>query len=92
MLIRCLLLETVCMFKEYLEVKVLRREKLDVPAGVFDCFVIEPRLMTAGIFRREGKMQIWLSADKHKLPVMMRSKLYFGSVWAKLEGFTLGNK
>ena len=74
-----------------LEVEVLRKERLKVPAGEFDCFVLEPRLQTAGIFRREGRMQIWLSDDEHKLPVMMRSKLYFGSVWAKLESFTLGD-
>ncbi len=75
-----------------LEVLVRRREKIKVPAGKFDCFVVEPLLKTSGIFRREGDMQIWLSADEHKLPVMMRSRLYFGSVWAKLTGYRLGDQ
>ncbi len=75
-----------------LEVKVLRKERINVPAGTFDCFVVEPLLMTSGIFRREGDMQIWLTDDEYKLPVMMRSKLYFGSVWAKLSGYKLGDR
>ncbi len=75
-----------------LEVMVLRREEINVPMGKFNCLVIEPRLMSAGIFRREGRMQIWLTDDEYKLPVIMRSKLYFGSVWAKLTGFRLGNE
>lgn len=75
-----------------LEVKILRKERVDVPAGEFECFVLEPLLMSSGIFRREGDMQIWLSDDEHKLPVMMRSKLYFGSVWAKLQRYRLGGE
>ncbi|MDP8237659.1 MAG: DUF3108 domain-containing protein [Candidatus Hatepunaea meridiana] len=77
--------------KQYkLEVLVLRKERIKVPAGKFNCFVIEPKLMSSGIFRREGKMQIWISDDENRLPVIMRSKLYFGSVWAKLTGYSLG--
>ena len=75
-----------------LEVQVLRKETIEVPAGEFNCFVVEPLLMSSGLFRREGDMQIWLSDDEHKLPIMMRSKLYFGSVWAKLSGFRLGGE
>ncbi len=78
--------------KQYrLEIVVLRKEKIKVPAGEFDCFVVEPKLMSSGIFRREGKMQIWLSDDEYKMPVIMRSKLYFGSVWAKLVSYRLSD-
>jgi len=75
-----------------LEVLVLRKETLKVPAGKFECFVVEPKLKSSGIFRREGRMQVWFSDDEYKIPVMMRSKLYFGSVWAKLESYKLGGE
>ncbi len=48
-----------------LEVEVLRKERLKVPAGEFDCIVVEPYLQSAGIFRREGRMQIWLTDDEY---------------------------
>lgn len=73
-----------------LEVKVLRRESIKVPAGKFDCFVIEPQLKSAGLFRKKGSMLVWITADENRMPVMMRSRLYFGRVWAKLTKFELG--
>jgi len=74
-----------------LEVRVLRRETIEVPAGKFKCFVIEPLLKSSGLFRKEGIMQIWLTDDEHRMPVLMKSKLYFGRVWAKLVKYKLGN-
>lgn len=75
-----------------LEVKVLRRETVDVPAGSFRCVVIEPMLQSAGLFRREGGMQIWLTDDERHLPVLMKSQLYFGRVWAKLVAYRRGDQ
>ncbi len=70
-------------------VHVLRKETVEVPAGTFDCVVAEPRLKSAGLFRAEGTMQIWLTDDEKHMPVLMKSKLYFGRVWAKLHKYRL---
>lgn len=63
-----------------LQVKVLGREKVSVPAGNFTCVVIEPVLRAGGIFRNNGKLQIWLTDDERRMPVMMRSKVSVGSI------------
>jgi len=79
--------------KQYmLEVKVLRRERVEVPAGTFDCLVIEPQLQSSGLFRKEGSLQIWMTDDRFRMPVLMQSKLYFGRVWAKLVEYTRGQE
>lgn len=67
-----------------LEVKVLRRETVKVPAGTFDCFVVEPILKATGIFEQKGKLTVWLTADHRRMPVMMKSKIVIGSVEALL--------
>ncbi len=67
-----------------LEIKVLRRETVDVPAGKFDCLVVEPILRAAGLFKGEGRLMIWLTNDEHKIPVLMRSKVIIGSISAEL--------
>lgn len=67
-----------------LEIKVLRRETVDVPAGKFDCLVVEPILRAAGLFKSEGKLTVWLTNDEHKIPVQMRSKVIIGSISAEL--------
>lgn len=67
-----------------LEVVVLRKERVKVPAGKFSCFVVEPRLRGEGIFKHQGRLLVWLSDDQRKLPVMMKSKIVVGSIVAKL--------
>ncbi len=57
-----------------LEVKVLRIEKVKVPAGTYECFVLEPILKASGIFQHKGRLTVWLSTDPSHIPVMMKSK------------------
>ncbi|MGB2698157.1 MAG: DUF3108 domain-containing protein [Candidatus Zixiibacteriota bacterium] len=73
-----------------LEIKVLRREKVMVPAGEFDCLVVEPMLRASGIFKHTGKLTVWLTNDKFKIPVLMKTKVAVGSIASKLEKYTLG--
>jgi hypothetical protein len=69
-----------------LKTQVHRRERVSVPAGDFDCLVIEPMLRTPGLFRNEGSLTIWLTDDARRIPVQMKSKLPIGSVSVVLTG------
>ena len=73
-----------------LKIKVLGRETIDVPAGEFDCLVLEPLLSATGIFRHEGKIKVWVTDDRLHMPVLMKSKVLVGSIFAELEQFELG--
>lgn len=61
-------------------IKVLRRERIKVPAGEFDAIVIQPIIKTKGIFSEGGRAEIWLSDDQDRIMLQMRSKLSFGSL------------
>jgi hypothetical protein len=63
-----------------IEVKVLGRQRVETPAGTFDCVAIEPILKASGIFKNQGRLVIWLTADQRRIPVMMRSKVTIGSI------------
>lgn len=68
-----------------LTVKVVKKEKVKVDAGTFECFVVEPAIREgAGIFQAKGKLWVWLTADDRKLPVLMKSKIAVGSIIAEL--------
>jgi hypothetical protein len=73
-----------------LEVKVHRRETIKVKAGRFDCLVVEPLLLSSGIFKHEGKLTVWLTDDRLKMPVLMKSKVLVGSISAELTSYELG--
>jgi hypothetical protein len=73
-----------------LKVIVHRRESVTVPAGTFDCFVIEPVIREGGIFTAKGKLTIWITADERRIPVLLRTKILVGSISASLLKFRLG--
>jgi uncharacterized protein DUF3108 len=68
-----------------LEVRVLGRDRVSTPAGVFNCVVIEPVLKAGGIFKNKGRLVIWLTDDERRMPVMMRSKVAIGSISVVLQ-------
>ena len=62
------------------KIRVLRREKVTVPAGTFEAIVIQPTIKTKGIFSEGGKAEIWLSDDADRIMLQMKSQLPFGSL------------
>jgi len=71
-------------------VRVLGREKVDTPAGKFDCIAIEPMLKAGGIFKNKGRLVIWITDDDRRMPVLMRSKVSIGSISVVLQEFRSG--
>ena len=73
-----------------LEVRVIGRDRVHVPAGTFDCVVVEPILHAGGIFKNNGRLQIWLTADARRMPVLMKSKVAIGSISVVLQDVNPG--
>ncbi len=74
-----------------ISVIVHRRERVEVKAGKFNCLVIEPVIKVEGLFKKKGRMLIWITDDKRKMPVKMESKIPVGSVQAVLLQYREGN-
>ena len=72
-----------------MEVRVLRREKMEVPAGTFQCVVVEPLLKSEGVFRSQGSIYVWLSDDERRIPVLVKSKVPIGSISVSLTDMRL---
>lgn len=75
-----------------LVIKVLAEERVTVDAGTFDCLVVEPFLREPGLFRQKGRLTVWVTNDKYRIPVLMKSKVIIGAVSAVLKDYTLANK
>jgi hypothetical protein len=67
-------------------IRVVRRERVTVPAGTFDATVIQPVIKTKGVFAEDGRAEVWLSDDEHHMIVQMKSKLSIGSINLYLKG------
>ena len=77
--------------KYVLEVKVKKKETISVSAGTFDCVVVEPLLQSVGVFKHEGKLTVWLTDDRLRMPVLLKSKVLVGSISAELSDYHLGD-
>jgi len=73
-----------------LVVEVHGRERITVPAGTFDCIVVQPVIQGEGLFQFEGDLTIWLSDDARRLPVLMKTKVKVGAIDASLKSFRPG--
>lgn len=70
----------------YIEVKVLKRERIKVPAGEFDTIQVRPLVKPEGVFEGKGGALIWLTDDARRIPVKAQTKVRVGSVTAVLTG------
>ncbi len=75
-----------------LVVKVMAEERITVDAGTFDCLVVEPFLRYPGIFTQKGRVRVWVTNDKYKIPVLVRSKVIIGEVSAVLKEYKLAER
>jgi hypothetical protein len=61
-------------------IRVVRRERVKVPAGTFDAIVIQPVIKTKGVFSESGHAELWISDDERRVILQMKSQLSFGSL------------
>ena len=67
--------------------EVIKRETIKLKAEKYDTYLLEPELKDlSGVFRKSinATIKIWLTADKRKIPVRIKSKVVVGSFVAEL--------
>lgn len=69
-------------------IRVLRKERIKVPAGTFNAIVVQPVIKTKGIFSENGHAEVWLSDDDRRIMLQLKSKLSFGSLNLYLKSYS----
>ena len=67
--------------------EVIKRETIKLKNGKFDTYLLEPEIKDlSGVFRKSknATIKIWITADKRKIPVRIKSKVVVGSFVADL--------
>ena len=70
-----------------LDVRYLGKETIEVPAGKFECIVVEPLVKEGGLFKSEGSIIIYMTNDQAKIPVRVKTKVIIGSINADLTSY-----
>jgi hypothetical protein len=74
-------------YRYLLDLEVERRETIKIKSGSVDAFKIVPRIKNVakqGYAERLNEAAIWVSADSRRVPVMLTSKIVFGSIYMEL--------
>ena len=61
---------------------IVGRERIEVEGERYDTYLVEPELKeVGGVFEksRDARIRIWVTADKRRIPVRIRSKVVIGS-------------
>ena len=66
------------------EIIFLGREKLKTDIGSIDCLKFKPKVATGELFQEQYPMELWVTDDRNKIPVMIRSAVIIGSVRIEL--------
>ena len=69
-------------------VRVLRTERIRVPAGEFDAVVVKPIIRTKGLFSEGGEAEVWFSNDARHIPLKVRAKVSIATLTMELQSFT----
>ena len=67
--------------------EIIKRETIKLKNEKYDTYLLEPELKDlSGVFRKSknATIKIWLTADKRKIPIRIKSKVVVGSFVAEL--------
>ncbi len=71
-------------------VRVLRTERITVPAGTFDAVVVQPIIRTKGLFSEGGEAEVWFSNDARHIPLKVRAKVSIATLTMELRSIKGG--
>lgn len=72
------------------EARVVKKQKIYVADKWHETFLVEPDLKhIGGVFKKtkDAKLRIWVTADKRRLPIKIKSKVVVGSFVAELVSY-----
>lgn len=66
---------------------ILDRKNIKTEWGEIPCIALRPMLQEGRVFKEEEGMTIYVSDDANKIPVLIESSLFIGSVKVELTGY-----
>ena len=73
-----------------LKVIVHGKERVEVEAGTWNCFKVEPVIEGEGLFKHEGKLTLYITDDANRIPILIKTKVPVGSIDVELKSYRPG--
>lgn len=63
-----------------LKIKYLGKETIKIRKGKFKCLKFVPVVQKGRIFKKEDDLQVWISDDENKIPLLAKASILVGSI------------
>lgn len=74
-------------------IEVLRKDRIEVPAGKFETIVVKPIIKTDGLFSEGGRAEIHFTDDERRMLVYMKSRIpVVGNLTLHLKEVQMGTR
>jgi len=70
-----------------LKIKYLGKETIKIRKGKFKCLKFVPVVQKGRIFKTEEDLQVWISDDENKIPLLAKAKILVGSIKMEVTDF-----
>lgn len=70
-----------------LNIKILQKEDVDVPAGDFRAIVVQPNVKEGALIKKAENIAVWISNDDRKIPLKIQLDVIIGSVKVELSSY-----
>lgn len=71
-----------------LQIKYVGKEAISLRNGKYKCIKFRPVLQKGRIFKSEEDLNVWITDDKNRIPVMAQAKILVGSIKMELSGYS----
>jgi hypothetical protein len=68
--------------------EILGRETIKTSMGLVRCIKIKPQLITGNVFKDNYAMELYVSDDRNKLPILMKTGVVVGNVKMELTSYS----
>lgn len=71
-----------------LKIKYLGRDEVKVRNGKYDCLKFVPVVQEGRIWKDEEDLNVWISNDENKIPILAKTKILVGSIKMELSDYS----
>jgi hypothetical protein len=70
-----------------LKIKYVGKENISLRTGKFRCMKFVPVVQEGRIFKNEKDLNVWITDDENKIPILVKSKILVGSIKMEVTGW-----
>ncbi len=74
-----------------LKIKFVGIEDIETKTGTYNCYRFNPVVQSGRIFKNENDLNVWITNDGNKIPILAQANILFGAIKAEIthyEGLT----